>query len=290
MNVLITGGGGQLGRALARLAPAAVTLHCPTRDELDITDREQVAAALTRVDASVVVNAAAYTQVDRAEEDVDASRAVNARAPGDLARLCASRGARLIHVSTDYVFDGNACRPYQPDAVCAPASQYGQSKLDGERAVREVADLASVIVRLSWLYGAEGSNFVMTMLRLMNSRDDLAIVADQVGGPTWTDGAADAIWRIVADANVTGVHHWSDLGVASWYDFAVAILREGCAAGLIDRDVQVRPIATHEYPTAATRPAYSVLDTRALRDALGVTGSHWQTNLRHMLAQVAAAR
>ena len=233
---------------------------------------------------SVVINAAAYTAVDRAESEQAAAFAVNADGPGHLARACAGLGARLIHVSTDFVFSGNACHPYQPADPTGPVSVYGESKLAGEQQVREALGEQSVIVRTAWVYSRVGHNFVKTMLRLMAERDSLSVVADQVGTPTWARGLAEALWRIVDKPEIAGTLHWTDAGVASWYDFAVAIAEEAHAQGLLARPVAVKPIATADYPTPAARPAWSVLDKTASWQQLGCDGMHWREALRAMLA------
>jgi dTDP-4-dehydrorhamnose reductase len=188
----------------------------------------------------------------------------------------------LIHISTDFVFDGSASQPYKPDAATAPLGEYGRSKRAGELAVQSVLPQA-LILRTGWVYSRYGSNFVKTMLRLMSERDDLAVVADQVGTPTWAHGLAEAVWACAARPQLSGIYHWSDAGVCSWYDFAVAICEEAFALGLLASTVKIRPITALEYPTPAHRPAYSVLDkTNSWRD-FALAGVHWRQQLRAML-------
>lgn len=282
MKVLVTGANGQLGRALCALVPAGVELVALSSGQLDVTDLDSVSSRVATTAPDVIINAAAYTAVDKAEQAREQAFAVNQRGAAHLAQAATHCGARLLHVSTDYVFDGTASRPYTPLHACHPLGVYGSSKRAGEEAVLAYANNAAIF-RTSWLYAAEGHNFVNTMLRLMGEREQLGIVADQVGSPTWADTLAGALWAAAAQRDLTGVLHWTDLGVASWYDFAVAIQEEALALGLLDREIELRPLRTEEYPTPARRPAYSVLDTSTAREALGLTGMHWRKALRLML-------
>lgn len=285
MKVLITGASGQLGWELRRAAPQDAAVAAFSRQELDIADAPAVARAVTDFGPEVILNAAAFTAVDRAETEPEAAFAVNAVGAGNVARAAAAGGAFLVHVSTDFVFDGAAVRPYPPDAGTNPLGVYGTSKVAGEERVRQEAGETSLILRSSWLYGSQGHNFVKTMLRVMGERDQVKVVADQMGAPTWTRSLADTIWAAAA-GKLTGVHHWSDAGVASWYDFAVAIQEKALDLGLLRRRVPVHAIASEDYPTPARRPRYSVLDTSALRDALGVSPRHWQISLGDMLKEL----
>lgn len=282
MKVLIAGADGQLGRTLADTAPRGVALHLLDLPDFDITDEANVRRHVSAAAPELIVNAAAYTAVDRAEEQSDLAFAVNAAGAGHLAQAARETGARLIHVSTDYVFDGGANTPYAPDAECRPLGVYGQSKRQGEIEVAEVLDDA-LILRTAWLYSRHGANFVLTMLRLMAEREQLSVVADQVGTPTWTGTLAAAIWAAAARPEIGGVYHWTDAGVAGWYDFAVAIQEEAIALGKLVKPIPIAPIPTADYPTPARRPAYSVLNcTRSWRD-LKVTPIHWREALRRML-------
>jgi dTDP-4-dehydrorhamnose reductase len=284
-GVLVTGAAGQLGRALLAQAPAAMAVHGVTRAELDISDAAAVCELLDREAPALVINAAAYTAVDRAEEDADAAMAANATAPGILAAACAGRGIRLIHVSTDFVFDGERSTPYPIDAPTRPLGVYGESKLAGELAVRAgCAD--SLVLRTGWVYGPVGQNFLLTMLRLHGEREELGVVDDQVGTPTSTATLAEALWRAAARRELRGVLHMSDAGVCSWYDFAVAIGEQGKQLGLLSRAADVRPIPSAAYPTPARRPAYSVLDKRDSWRALEMSPRHWRAALRDTLEQL----
>lgn len=200
-----------------------------------------------------------------------------------MAQACAQHAARLIHVFTDFVFDREASRPYTPQAATAPIGEYGRSKLAGKLAVQSALPEA-FIMRTGWVYSSYGNNFVKTMLRLMAERDELSIVADQVGTPTWARGLAEALWAAAARPQLSGIYHWSDAGVCSWYDLAVAISEEGLALGMLDKPVTVRPIPAADYPTPAQRPAYSVLDKASSWRDLALEGVHWRQQLRAMLA------
>ncbi len=285
LEVLITGAGGQLGYELQRTVPPGVNAVALGRAQLDITSAEAVACALNHYRPQVIVNAAAYTAVDKAEQERELAAAVNATGPQRLARAAADRNLRLIHVSTDFVFDGAASAPYRPDDAPGPLGVYGATKLEGEERVLAAADDHAVVLRTGWVYSRHGGNFVKTMLRIMREREEIGVVADQVGTPTWARGLAETVWRFVLSPDITGIFHWSDAGVASWYDFAVAIEEEGRERGLLTRPVKVRPIATCEYPTPARRPAYSVLDKSATWSALGQRPMHWRTALRSMLCE-----
>lgn len=290
MKALVTGAGGQLGRELLREAPlAGVEASGRTRHELDVTSATAVEEAVAGSGAEVVVHAAAYTAVDRAESEPDRAFVINATGTEHVARAAAAAGARLIHLSTDFVFDGARARPYPPAAPTAPLGVYGHSKLKGERAALEHGGKAVLVLRTAWLYSALGGNFPRTILGALSAGRDLEVVADQVGSPTWARGLAQAIWRAAREPSLTGVRHWTDAGVASWYDFAVAVQEEAGALGLIDRPVTIRPVTTASRPTPARRPAFSVLDTTATYAALGLAPRHWRAQLRDMLAELAAA-
>jgi dTDP-4-dehydrorhamnose reductase len=282
ITVLLTGAGGQLGRELQLAAPAGVTLVSLGRGALDISQPAEVRRVFDEVRPAWVLNAAAYTAVDRAETEEALALRINAEGAGHLAAACVTHGAGLVHVSTDFVFDGESSHPYAPDATPAPLGAYGRSKLEGERAVL-AAHPGALIVRTGWVYSRFGSNFVKTMLRLMAERDSLSVVCDQVGTPTWARGLAEALWAAVDRPRLQGIYHWSDAGVSSWYDFAVAIAEEALAVGLLPRTPEVRPIPASDYPTAARRPAYSVLNKQQSWRDLAVAPIHWRVQLRAML-------
>jgi dTDP-4-dehydrorhamnose reductase len=284
-RVLVTGAAGQLGRALLAAAPAATRVVACTRADLDIGDADAVEDTLARERPQLLINAAAYTAVDRAEDDRDAAWRGNAEAPGHLARSCARLGIRLLHVSTDFVFDGSRSTPYPPDAEARPLGVYGASKRAGEEAVL-ASGVDGLILRTGWVYSAGGGNFLATMLRLHRERDELAVVSDQVGTPTAARTLAHALWAAAARPALRGIYHCSDAGVCSWYDFAVAIGEEAAARGLLESPARVRPIATEDYPTAAKRPSYSVLDKRATWRDFAMDPLHWRAALRLTLAEL----
>lgn len=284
-KVLITGAKGQLGYELPRTAPTGY--HCILTDvtELDITDAIAVNAYVTQCQPDVIINSAAYTAVDKAEEEPALATAINEIGAKNLAQVSKDNGIKFIQTSTDFVFSGQGCSPYAVDAVTKPQGVYGQTKDEGDKAVLAILGKDAFIIRTAWLYSAHGNNFVKTMLRLLSERDVLGIIADQVGTPTWAHSLAEAIWKAIA-LDATGIHHWTDAGVASWYDFAVAIQEEGLALGLLDKKAQVNPLTTADYPTPASRPAYSVLDKSKTWKALGIQSEHWRDALRNMLREL----
>jgi dTDP-4-dehydrorhamnose reductase len=286
VKAVITGAAGQLGRALARSVPSDVEASCMERTDLDVTNDGAVAALLDSLCPNVLLNAAAYTAVDRAESDPARAFEINAQAVASLAKRCAERNIKLVHVSTDFVFDGSLGRPYRPDDATHPLNVYGQSKLLGEQHIRAQPGLDWRIVRTSWVYAAEGRNFVLTMLKLLKERSVVRVVADQIGTPTSAASLAGCVWRAAHDSGASAVLHFSDAGVASWYDFAMAIYEEARAAGLLRRDVQILPIGADEYPTPATRPSYGVLEKRATLERLQVEPIHWRAALRSVVRQV----
>jgi dTDP-4-dehydrorhamnose reductase len=288
--VLLLGAAGQVGRAVTLTAPRGHTLITRTRGELDIADAGAVERALGAERIDWIVNAAAYTAVDLAEEHAAEARAINATAVAVLAAAAARAGARLLHLSTDFVFDGRSGRAYRPDDATHPLGVYGATKLAGETSVLAGAGAGTgVVLRTAWVYAAAGKNFVLTMLKLMRERERLTVVGDQIGTPTWATGLARAIWDLMAADVAGGVYHWTDLGVASWYDFAVAIQEEALTRGLLSRPAAVVPIVSAQYPTRAQRPAFSVLDTTATRALVATPAVHWRQNLRNMLDELRTA-
>jgi dTDP-4-dehydrorhamnose reductase len=284
MKVLVTGANGQLGHELKRSCPQYISLIETDQESLDITDSTAIAAAFEEYAPDWLVNAAAYTAVDKAESDQEVAEAINAKAAGLLASACVTHSTRMVQISTDFVFDGLQSTPYAPEDRPRPLSVYGATKLAGERAVSEALPDA-LIIRTSWLYSAHGSNFVKSMLNLMQSRDELGIVCDQIGSPTWAATLANATWQLI-EIGASGIFHCSDNGIASWYDFAVAIQEEAVATGLLTEEIPVRPIRTRQYPTPARRPAYSVLDKQQTESQIGVMFPHWRVSLRNMLAEL----
>ena len=288
MRVLVTGAGGQVGRALLASVPGGIEVFGLGHSDLDLASARAVEECLQRQMPDAVVNAAAYTAVDKAESEPDQAAAVNARGPAHLAAAARKVRARVIHLSTDFVFDGRASRPYRPDSATGPLSVYGRTKLDGERAVLAMYPERSLILRTAWIYDAAGKNFVCTMLRLMRAQGAVRVVSDQVGSPTAAQSVAEVIWRLIARGDTAGIHHWTDAGVASWYDLAVAVAEEAVRLGLLATEPTVTPIRTEDYPTPARRPAYSVLDTSSLASVAGPP-VHWRKMLRRILEQIARA-
>ena len=280
-RIAILGSNGQVGRELARLASArAIPVAAFDRVQCDITDPDALDRAING--AGVVVNCAAYTAVDRADSEREAPFGINAEAPGMMAEICARRGVPLVHISTDYVFDGSGDRPWREDDPVAPLSVYGRSKLAGEEAVR--ARLPEhIILRTSWVFSSHGQNFVKTMLRLAETRPELRIVGDQRGGPTAAADIAAAILAIVgrmADATIPwGTYHFSGAPFATWFDFAKAILH--------DRgEVPVAAITTEEFPTPAARPRNSMLDCTLIRATFGIEQPDWRVSLDCVLREL----
>jgi dTDP-4-dehydrorhamnose reductase len=285
VRVLVLGGGGQVARAVVAAAPAQHQVVAKARGELDIGDAKAVALALAETRAQWLVNAAAYTAVDLAEDQPSQAVAVNDTAVGVLAAAAAKADCRLLHLSTDFVFDGTSNRAYLPLDQTNPLSVYGVSKLGGERRVLG-ADGAGIVLRTAWVYASVGRNFVLTMLRLMREKPQLSVVCDQIGAPTSASSTAAAIWGLIDAQAPGGVYHWTDLGVASWYDFAVAIQDEALARGLLSRAVPIMPILSSAYPTRAQRPAFSVLDTASTRSLIDAPARHWRHNLRTLLDEL----
>jgi dTDP-4-dehydrorhamnose reductase len=287
LKVLITGASGQVGHALLGSAPAHVEVRALARMQLDITDADAVRTTVKAFRPDLVINAAAYTAVDKAETEPELAIAGNFQGPRNLAQAVrAVPGCRLVHMSTDYVFDGRASRPYKPRDLANPLSVYGRSKLLGESIVLEVLGTRAVVLRTAWVYAAQGKNFLLTMLRLMQEHGAVRVVADQHGSPTAASSIAQAIWAVAQRPKLHGILHWTDAGRTSWYDFAVTIAKEACAAGLLSNPVEVTPITTADYPTAARRPANSVLDTEESSAQLGLAPDPWQVSLRATLVNI----
>jgi dTDP-4-dehydrorhamnose reductase len=284
MKILLTGSAGQLGRELKRsLAPLGELIACDRR-QLDLANPDALRNAVRDLAPTVIVNAAAYTAVDKAETETGLADAINAAAPGLLAEEAKRLGACMIHYSTDYVFDGTKATPYLEEDAAMPLSAYGHSKRQGELAIAS-SGARHLILRTSWVYGLHGANFMKTMLRLGRERDELRVVGDQFGAPTWTRHLADATALILSRRETTeGLYHLAAAGETSWHGYAEAIFAEAKAAGLMEKSPAVHRITTAEYPLPAPRPANSRLDcTRFTRDS-GLTLPHWRTGLADCLA------
>jgi dTDP-4-dehydrorhamnose reductase len=279
VRALITGKNGQVGWELQRIVPHGVEVHAFDSKELDITNARAVEDRIAAIKPDVIINCAAYTAVDKAETERERAFAVNADGARNVARAAAQHGSRLIHISTDFVFDGRKSTPYAPDDEPNPLSVYGASKLTGEQHVQRETDNSALIIRTAWVYSAHGNNFVKTMLRLINEEPQLGIVYDQVGSPTWAKSLAETLWEAAAMPAVKGSHHWTSAGVASWYDFAVAIQEEALQLGMLMKQVPVLPIRCATYPTPAARPSYSILDGDTLWRGLKRVPLHWCAEL-----------
>lgn len=283
MKVLVTGACGQLGRALLTQSPDGHEIIAIDKGTMDVREASQVETVVSQQKPDIIINCAAYTAVDRAESEAALAKAVNTDGPGFLAYAARQHDARLIHISTDYVFDGEQPHPYRPDDKPNPINVYGASKLEGEQRIMASSDGRALIIRTAWLYSAHGDNFVKTMLRLMAQKDQLGVVSDQLGTPTSVNTLAEAIWAAVERPALSGIHHWTDAGVASWYDFAIAIQEQSVALGILKRNIPVRPIRSQDYPTAAKRPASAILDKSSSWPAFGVEPMHWRKALRILL-------
>ncbi|MDP2689763.1 MAG: dTDP-4-dehydrorhamnose reductase [Deltaproteobacteria bacterium] len=290
MKILLTGSGGQLGSGLKPMLEAAGhAVAAPRSKELDIIDREMVFGAVTRLRPDIIINCAAYTLVDLAEKEREEAEALNRTGPANIAAAAADAGAKLIHISTDFVFDGRKPLPYTEEDATNPLGVYGETKLAGEEEIRRSIE-GHMIVRTSWLYGIEGQNFVKTILRLAGERELVRVVYDQAGTPTWAADLAGALVDMARSIEQGGaqwgLYHYSNEGVASWYDFAVAVVEEAVAAGFALKCKRVEPILTAEYPTPARRPAYSVLDKAKIKKTFNMTIPHWRVSLRGMIKEL----
>jgi dTDP-4-dehydrorhamnose reductase len=284
MKILLTGCAGQLGRELKRSLASLGELVACDRRQLDLADPDALRAAVRSIAPSVIINAAAYTAVDKAEAETELADAINATAPGLLAEEAKRLGSLLIHYSTDYVFDGTKATPYQEDDATTPLSAYGRSKRQGEIAIA-AAGARHLILRTSWVYGLHGTNFMKTMLRLARERDELRVVGDQIGAPTWSRHLADVTALILASRSTAeGLYHLAAAGETSWHGYAAAIFAEARAAGLLEKSPTVQRITSAEYPLPAPRPANSRLDCTRFTSDFGMTLPDWRTGLADCLA------
>jgi dTDP-4-dehydrorhamnose reductase len=285
MKILVTGSKGQLGSEIQSLAASSSHQFDFTDvDELNITDKKEIENYFRQKPFDLLVNCAAYTAVDLAEKEVDKALLINATAPRILAEKTKEMGVPVIHISTDFVFDGTAFRPYVEEDQVAPVSAYGQTKCDGEANVLK-ENPKSIIIRTSWLYSTHGNNFVKTMIRLGQSRDKIGVVYDQIGTPTYAKDLAKAIIRIIdtleaepQNQDKWGIFHYSNEGVASWYDFAYEIFR------LKDIRIDLMPLRTEEYPLPAKRPHFSVMDKAKIKSVFALRIPHWKDSLQECIA------
>lgn len=297
LKILLLGKNGQVGWELQRsLAPlgevVALDFDSPGPLSGDFSKPESLAATVRAVAPQIIVNAAAHTAVDKAENEPDLARAINATAPGILAREAAASGAWLAHYSTDYVFDGSGTTPWMEESPTGPLSVYGQTKLEGEQAIR-ASGCQHLILRTSWVYGARGGNFAKTMLRLAQERDKLTVIADQIGAPTGADLLADITAQVLRSAlpsatSVSGTYHVAAAGETSWHGYAQHVIEFARAAGkqILVAPGDIAPVPTSAFPTPAKRPANSRLSTSKLRDTFGLTLPPWQTGVERMLTEV----
>jgi dTDP-4-dehydrorhamnose reductase len=285
LNIVVIGKSGQLAHEIMRLA-GDDSVHCLGRDDINILDAVSLASVLNRFQPQGIINASAYTGVDKAESDQSNAYAINQTAVANLATYAKQHHCHLVHVSTDYVFGGDKGSPYQVDDSYHPQGVYGASKAAGEKALLDIYPQASCILRTSWVYASHGNNFVKTMLRLMAEKPELGVIDDQIGSPTWARDLAKACIYAIKN-QVSGVHHWTDNGVASWYDFAVAIQSLALEKGLLTHAIPIKPIPSSAYPTPAKRPHYSVLDKSTLTTEFsGLVPQYWRKALSDMLDEL----
>jgi dTDP-4-dehydrorhamnose reductase len=287
MRALIVGSGGLIGTALRSHCPDQVEVVALDYPEIDIGDAAAVQRAIDHHRPDVVLNAAGYLAVDKAETDRTGVMRVNGEGPRHLAQALAHGSARMVHVSSNYVFSGSSSVPYQPGDPTDPINMYGVAKRAGEVAVLEILGERAAVVRTSWVYAIHGNSFMRTILKVLKERGTISVVDDQLGTPTSAQSITEVLWRAALDPAIAGIHHWTDAGVASWYDFAVAIAEESVALGSLPESVRVVPVATADYPTAAPRPAYGVLAKQATIAAVGASPPHWRVNVRKVLREMA---
>jgi len=285
MKVLLIGSNGQLGWELQRTRPDNVILTTCDYPKINLCSTSSINQCINASKPDCIINTAAYTAVDKAEKEMDLAYRINHKAVLEIAELCRKNTISLVHISTDFIFNGQNFKPYQPDDIPDPEPVYGKSKLKGEQAVREILDDQALIIRTAWLYSSHGNNFVKTMLRLMKEKQSLNIIDEQIGTPTWAHGLAQAIWTALGK-NIMGNFHWTDAGVSSWYDFAMAIQEEGLQAGLLNKSISIFPVPSHLFPTPAKRPMYSVLDKTSFWQATDIKPIHWRVQLRTMLKEL----
>jgi len=286
-KVLLIGAKGQVGQELQVTLPSLGEVISIGREELDLTNSEKIGQLIREIHPDYLVNASAYTAVDKAEIEPDLAYSINATAPKIMAESAEKIQAKFLHISTDYVFDGRKNTPYLETDLTNPLGVYGQSKLRGEEEIKTVNSQA-IILRTAWVYGSYGkSNFVKTMLRLGKEREELKVVVDQVGSPTWSKDIATAITQLLINVdNPAGIYNFTNSGVASWFDLTKAIFEEAKISGIPLKIQRVIPITTAEYPTPAVRPAYSVLSSQKISQQLGYIPPYWRDSLKAMLNQL----
>lgn len=285
MKALIIGANGQLGWELTRTCPDGITLFGADYPKIDLCNRSTINKWINTTFPDCIINAAGYTAVDKAEKEKSKAWQVNHKGVENLALEAKQANISLVHISTDFVFNGEQSRPYRPDDKPCPESVYGKSKLEGELVVNKILDFKALVIRTAWLYSSHGNNFVKNMLNLMKGHSSINVIDEQIGTPTWAYSLANTIWTALKK-ELSGTFHYTDAGVASWYDFAVAIQEEGLAAGILKRANPILPVPVSKFPTPAKRPMYSVLDKQTMWQATGITPNHWRVNLRSMLKEL----
>lgn len=286
MKAIIVGKSGQLANELVAELPKGIEYLSLGRNDVDITSYDELSARVKLFQPHVIINASAYTAVDKAESDIDAAYAINEKAVEVMANIAKENNCRFLHVSTDFIFDGESNLAYDVSESTNPTSVYGASKLAGELALKRIYPENSAIVRTSWVYSTFGNNFVKTMLRLMKEKEQLGVVVDQIGCPTNAKGLAQFLWLLASNENLEQVYHWSDAGVASWYDFAVAIQELGWKYGLLGKEIPISAIASSAYPTPAKRPKFSLLNSS--ESHLICKQVHWREQLESCIVNLSS--
>lgn len=285
MKILLLGKNGQLGWELRRTRPENIDMIFCDDPKVNLCDPLSISECIRDNSPDYIINAAAYTAVDRAEQEKDLANRINYEAVLEIAKICQINEISLVQISTDFVFNGQSCKPYKPEDIPSPLSVYGKSKFKGEQAIREVLSNKALIIRTAWLYSSHGNNFVKTILRLIKEKETLSVVTDQTGTPTWANGLAKAVWTAI-DKKLKGILHWTDAGVASWYDFAFAIQEEALKTGLLNKAIPIIPVPASKYPTPAKRPMYNILDKTSTWKKTGLEPIHWRIQLKAMLKEL----
>ncbi len=289
MKVLITGASGQIAKEISDTCPKSVSLHPYSKSELDISDHKQTQNMIRSLSPDIVINTAAYTNVDQAEIDKELAYEINSYALKSICQACKDSNSRLIHFSTDYIFGGSKSKAYEIDDEPNPLNIYGDSKLQGEKEILQFSDLGFIILRTSWVYSRYGNNFVKSMISLLNSKSSIDIVSDQVGTPTWARSIAILVWKIIKQDNPSGIYHYTDKGITDWYHFAKQIQEEAFKLKLINKKSQLNPVTTDfyndNYNVKAKRPLNSKLNCELLTRQLKIKQEDWQINLKKMLKE-----
>ncbi|HFQ4975257.1 TPA: dTDP-4-dehydrorhamnose reductase [Vibrio vulnificus] len=275
MKAIVIGRNGQVAYELLATCPKNFSVQCFGRHELNVMDAVELAKVIGEVRPEVIINASAYTAVDKAETEQYAAFALNRDAVANIATVARENNIRLLHISTDFVFDGTKTTPYEVNDTPNPVNIYGESKLAGEKMISEIYPGNSAIIRTSWVYSTHGNNFVKTMLRLMSEKESLSVVSDQIGSPTYAKGLAVYLWQLAEQESLLPIYHYSDLGVASWYDFAMSIQEIAFEKKLLSKKIPIYAISSDAYPTQAKRPAFSLLNKENTEDF-----KYWRVSLK----------